>query len=105
MGVLASHGLLVTVTDAVPLFPSTVAVIVTGPPAAIPVTRPIGETVAIDALLVVQVWTLPVIVTPFWSRTMGLSGVVPPLGTVVTAGAMETLVTSGATTETVAEPV
>src|SRR5688572_6874691 len=105
MGVLASHGLLVTVIAAVPLFPSTVAVMVTGPPAAIPVTRPTGETVAIDALLVVHVGTFPVMVAPFWSRTITLSGVVPPLAMVVTAGEIDTVVTTGATTDTVAVPI
>ena len=86
IGVLASHGLLVTVTEAVPLFPSTAAVIVTGPPDATPVTRPVGETVAMEALLVVQVKTFPVIAMLFWSRATAVSGVVPPFETVVTAG-------------------
>jgi hypothetical protein len=48
-------GTTVTVTDAVPERPSLVAVIVTGPPAATPVTRPLLETVASPALLVLQV--------------------------------------------------
>ena len=104
MGVLPSQGLLVTVTADVPALPLAVAVMVTGPPAAIPVTSPVGETVAIEVLLVVQVGTTPVIMTLFWSRTIALSGVVPPLATVVTAGETETVVTVGATTETAAVP-
>ena len=71
MGVLASHGLLVTVTAAVPLFPAIVAVMVTGPPAATPVTNALcdpvamGETVAMAALLVVHVTTCFVKLTLF----------------------------------------
>ena len=58
---LTSHGLLLTVTEAVPLFPAIVAVMVTGPPAATPVSNALcdpeamGETVAMAALLVVHV--------------------------------------------------
>ena len=63
MGVLTSQGLLLTVTEAVALFPAIVAVMVTGPPAATPVTTPLcdpvgeglGETVAMAELLVIHV--------------------------------------------------
>jgi hypothetical protein len=63
MGVLTSQGLLLTVTEAVALFPAIAAVMVTGPPAATPVTTlacdPVGEgpgaTVAMAGLLLVHV--------------------------------------------------
>src|SRR5687767_12319387 len=100
IGVLASQGLLVTVTVAVPLFPATDAVIVTGPPAATPVTTPAGDTVAMDALLVVHVTTCPDMIALPWSRTIAVSGVGPPIDTDVAAGEIETLVTTGATTFT-----
>ena len=91
-------------TADVPDLPLAVAVMVTGPPAVIPVTRPVGETVAIEALFVVHVGTIPDIMTLFWSRMTALSGVVPPLATEVTAGETETVVTVGATTVTAAVP-
>jgi hypothetical protein len=52
IGVLASHGLLVTVTAALPDLPLLVADIVTGPPAETPVTMPPADTVATAELLV-----------------------------------------------------
>lgn len=42
--------------------------------------------------------------TLFWSRTVAVSGVVPPFAIEMTAGETETLVTTGATTVTVAVP-
>lgn len=111
MGVLASHGLLVTVTEAVALFPAIVAVMVTGPPAATPVTKApcdpwtMGETVAIAALLVVHVTTCFVKFTLFWSRTSAARNVVPPMETEVAAGDTETDVTIGSTTDTVTVPL
>jgi hypothetical protein len=57
-----------TVTDADPLFPSLVAVIVTGPPTATPVTRPAEETLAIAVLLEVHVTARPVRALPDASR-------------------------------------
>jgi hypothetical protein len=45
---------------AVPLFPSLVAVIVTGPPAATPVTSPLLDTLAMAVLALDQVTTRPV---------------------------------------------
>src|SRR6188508_1867905 len=53
----------VTVTDAVPVLPDEVAVIV-ALPAATPVTTPLLFTVAAMALLVVHVIICPVIVAP-----------------------------------------
>ena len=43
----------VTVTVAVPCLPPAVALIV-APPGAMPVTSPLGETVAIDGALLIQ---------------------------------------------------
>jgi hypothetical protein len=57
-------GTSVTVIAAVPLFPSLVAVIVTGPPAATAVTRPAALTVARVALLVDQLMGRPVSTLP-----------------------------------------
>src|SRR5258708_33591408 len=53
-------GIGMTVTADVPLFPSDVAVIVTGPPTAFAVTRPFASTVAIVASLVCHVTVRPV---------------------------------------------
>src|SRR5258708_25275372 len=53
-------GIGTTVTADVPLFPSDVAVIVTGPPAILPLTRPFASTVAIVASLVCHVTARPV---------------------------------------------
>jgi hypothetical protein len=57
--VTVATGTGVTVTDAVPLCPSLVAVIVTGPPTATPVTSPVAETVATAVLLDIHVITRP----------------------------------------------
>src|SRR5207249_1836093 len=58
--VTAATGATVTVTVAVPLWPSLVAVIVTGPPGPAPVTSPLPFTVAIVLSLDCQVMTRPV---------------------------------------------
>ena len=64
--VTEATGTLVTVTVAVPLCPSLVAVIV-AEPAATPVTDPLAETVATAPLLVAQVTTRPLRAVPFAS--------------------------------------
>lgn len=56
------------------------------------------------ALLLVHVMTWFVKFTLFWSRTSAKRSVVPPMETVVVAGAMETDVTIGFTTDTVTVP-
>jgi hypothetical protein len=61
----------VTVTAAVPLLPSLVAVIV-AVPTATPVTTPPDETVAAAVLLEVQVTVRPVRVFPFASFTVAM---------------------------------
>src|SRR5881398_2934018 len=89
VGTLADAGL--TVTDAtgtpltvmlaVPLCPSLVAVIVTGPPAATPLTSPLPFTLAIALLLDCQVTTRPVNGLPFASLGVAVSCTVLPTAT------------------------
>src|SRR5260221_2536035 len=66
-------GMGVTVIGAAPLLPSLVAVIVTGPPAALPVTKPFASTVAMVALLVCHVTARRVSGLPFPSFGVALS--------------------------------
>src|SRR6266853_1043568 len=75
-----------TVIDAVPLLPSLVAVIVTGPPAATPVTRPLPFTLAIVLSLDCQVITRPVSGLPLASFGVAVSCTVPPTATLAEAG-------------------
>ena len=65
-------GTLDTVTGAVPLCPSLVAVIMADPTAT-PVTRPLAETVATALLLVVQVTVRPLSGLPFPSLGIAVS--------------------------------
>src|SRR5438094_4884174 len=100
-GTLADAGL--TVTDAtgtplkvmlaVPLWPSLVAVIVTGPPAATPLTSPLPFTLAIALLLDCQVMTRPVNGVPLASRGVAVSCTVCPCGTLPEAGLTVTAAT------------
>src|SRR6266513_3336198 len=93
-GTLADAGL--TVTDAtgtpltvmlaVPLCPSLVAVIVTGPPAATPLTSPLPFTLAIALLLDCQVMTRPVNGLPFASLRVAVSCTVCPTVRLAVAG-------------------
>src|SRR5437879_11106670 len=82
-----------TVTAPVPLFPSLVAVIVTGPPAETPVTRPLGLTVASETLLLVQVTTRPVSTFPAASFVVAANCTVPLGATVAVAGVTVTTAT------------
>src|SRR6266576_225348 len=75
---MLATGTSVTVIDDVPVLPSLVAVIVTGPPAAFAVTRPVALTLATVALLDVQVTVRPVSGGPFASRGVAVSWTVPP---------------------------
>jgi len=78
--VTVATGAIVTVIDAVPIFVSLVAVIVTGPPAATAVTRPLVSTVAIALLPVDQVTVRPVSTLLPASRSVAVScwvGVTP----------------------------
>lgn len=93
-----------TVMVAVPVAVPDRAVIVTVP-AATPVTTPEPETVAIAALLVVQVTGAPAITLPFASRTVAVNDAELPMATVALAGVTDTLAAVGAFTVTVAVPL
>src|SRR6266567_3785717 len=88
-----------TVTLAVPLFPSLVAVIVAGP-AATPITSPVASTPAMAALLVAQVMVRPARELPFASSGVAVSRSVPPTRTVEDAGFTTTDITGTGGTET-----
>src|SRR5713101_5269720 len=83
-------GAAVTVTADVPLLPSLVAVIVTGPPAATPVTSPLPFTVAIDVLALAHVTTRPDSALPLASRGVAVSCTVWPATTVAGDGVTST---------------
>src|SRR5438132_434054 len=93
-----------TVTLAVPLCPSLVAVIVADPTAT-PVTRPLAETVAIVVLLVVQVTVRPVSTFPFASLTTAPSCCAEPTEMVAAAGLTATEATERSLTARIAVPV
>src|SRR5689334_24095499 len=84
--VTEATGASVTLTVAVPLLPSLVAVIVTGPPAPTPVTSPLELTLAIVLSLDCQVITRPVNGLPFASLGVAVSCTVPPVATLAVAG-------------------
>src|SRR5205809_2896432 len=102
--VTAATGATVTVTVAVPLCPSLVAVIVTGPPAATPLTSPLPFTLAIALLLDCQVMTRPVNGLPFASRGVAVSCTVCPCSTLTEAGVTVTAATGTVGTITASEP-
>ena len=101
--VTVATGASVTVTVAVPDFPSLVAVMV-ALPGATPLTTPVADTVAMDPLLVVQAIARPVSVVPFASFVVAVSAVVARTKTVAVAGATVTVATGGSVTVTVAVP-
>src|SRR5438270_13600572 len=90
----------VTVIADVPLRPSLVAVIVTGPPAATPLTSPLPFTLAIALLLDCQVITRPVNGLPLASRGVAVSCTVCPFATVPEPGVTVTAATGAAGTVT-----
>jgi hypothetical protein len=94
----------VTVTVAVPLCPSLVAVIV-AVPAATPVTSPLPLTVATADALVAQVTTRPVSAFPTESRGVAVSCTVAPTPTLAVAGLTVTVATGIWLTVTVAVPL
>src|SRR5437899_6847130 len=112
-GTLADAGL--TVTDAtgtpltvmlaVPLCPSLVAVIVTGPPAATPLTSPLPFTLAIALLLDCQVTTRPVNGCPLASLGVAVSCTVLPTATPAVAGVTVTDATGTGVTVMAAVPL
>src|SRR5260221_8459425 len=79
-------GMGVTVIGAAPVWPSLVAGIVTGPPAALPVTKPFASTVAMVALLVCHVTARPVSGLPFPSFGVAVSCTVALTCTLAEAG-------------------
>src|SRR5689334_18419295 len=94
----------VTVTAAVPVFPSLVAVIVADPaPAA--VTNPLLETVATEPLLVDQVTGRPLRMLPFASFVVAVSWAVCPTVRLAVAGLTVTDATGVLETVTLAVPV
>src|SRR6266576_1639239 len=103
--VTAATGATVTVTVAVPLCPSLVAVIVTGPPAATPLTSPLPFTLAIALLLDCQVITRPVNGLPLASRGVAVSCTVCPIATVPELGVTVTAATGATVTVTLAVPL
>src|SRR3989442_10908792 len=101
--VTEATGTLVTVTVAVPLCPSLVAVIV-AEPAATPVTRPLADTVAAAALLVAQVTTRPLRAVPLASFGVAVNWLVAPTVTPAAAGLTATDATGTFLTVTAAVP-
>src|SRR5712692_2202845 len=94
----------VTVTPAVPLCPSLVAVIV-AKPAATPVTKPIPLTVATPALLVAQVIVRPVRGFPLASFGVAVNCTVCPTWILAVAGLTVTDATGTFVAVTAAAPV
>ena len=89
----------VTVIDAIPVLPSLVAVIVTGPPGACPVTRPVPAlTTATDVLLELHVIVRPVSTLLLASLVVATSCWVAPATTLAEAGLTVTLATGTAVT-------
>src|SRR2546429_39054 len=99
--VTEATGAFVTVTAAVPLWPSLAAVIV-AEPAATPLTRPVLLTVAAAVLLLDQVTVLPVSTFPAESNVVAVSWRVCPGCTLADAGLTLTADTGGRVTATVA---
>ena len=87
-----------------PFFPSLVAVIVTGPPRALPVTRPFASTEATVASPVCQVMVRPLSVLPFASLVTAVSCTVAPVPMLAVAGLTTTDATGIGVTVTAAVP-
>src|SRR5437867_718599 len=106
LGVMVTDatGTLDTVTAAVPLCPSLVAVIVAVPPAT-PVTRPLADTVASAAFELVQLITRPLSTFPAASLGIAVSCTAPPTNTVAVAGLTVTDATGTLATVTAADPL
>src|SRR5213594_2443862 len=91
----------VTVTVAIPFFPSLVAVIV-ATPAATAVTSPLPLVAATAVLLLAHVTVRPVSTFPAESFVVADNWTVPPTGRLATAGVTSTDATGTAVTVTVA---
>src|SRR5207302_8133584 len=83
-------------------FPSLVAVIVTGPPAATPRTSPDPLTLAMPASLLAQVTVLPARTLPAASLGVAASWTVLPVSIVAVSGATLTVATGGGEVTTLA---
>jgi hypothetical protein len=92
-----------TVTVELPVFPSTVAVIVVVP-AATPVTTPPAATVAIDGALLDHDTTRPLRIFPLASRAVTLNGIARPTSTLAAAGVTCTAATGTGPTPIVPDP-
>src|SRR5881394_137137 len=90
-----------TATDAVPLFPSLVAVIAADP-AATPITSPLVVTVATEGLLVAHVMVRPERGLPLASFGVAVSWIVPPARIDAAAGLTLTDATAAGVTVTAA---
>src|SRR5207253_5435774 len=90
----------VTVTPAVPLFPSLVAVIVADP-APVAVTNPVALTVATEPLLVAQVTARPTNGLPAASLGVAVSCEVCPVCRLIDAGLTLTVATGAGAQATV----
>src|SRR6266704_1218843 len=104
LSVTDATGTLDTVTTAVALCPSLVAVIVADP-SATPVTTPLADTVATALLLVVQVTTRPLSVLPLASLRVAVSCTVPPTYRFGAAGLTVTAATGTRLTVTLVVPL
>src|SRR5213080_2136811 len=89
----AATGTLATVTDAVPLFPSLVAVIVAAPTAT-PRTMPLPSTLATPGALLPQVTARPLRGFPFGSSGVAANCIVAPTTTVPDGGVTATTATA-----------
>src|SRR5207244_4219985 len=94
----------VTVTPAVPLFPSLVAVIVADP-APVAVTNPVALTVATEPLLADQVTARPVSGLPVAAFGVAVSCEVCPVCRLIDAGLTVTVATGVFETVTLAVPL
>src|SRR5437879_2019905 len=93
-----------TVTAAVPLCPSLVAVIVAAP-AATPVTSPVGDTLATAGALDAQVTARPESTVPAASFSVVVSCTAAPMSTTAVAGLTVTDATGTFATVTLAVPL
>jgi len=91
--VTVTTGASTTVIKDAPVFVSPVAVIVTGPPAATPVTRPFASTVAVAVLLELHVTMRSVSTLLLASRKVAVSCCVPPTTTLAGVGVTVTVAT------------
>ena len=91
-------------TLAVPLLPSLVAVMVTGPGDTAE-TKPVDETVAIAVFELAHATVRPVRGAPFASFGVAVNCTVWPTTTPAVAGVMSTVATGGTVTVTVAVPL